>query len=346
MADVTNVFKAVIKAQKSKNKALNGTEENDKTIFPPSKHRGEFETKSRQLVASISKLKEFLLSHRKEYVNAGSLLSMETSAMTDSERDQIEAEAEKIIKQCRETIGYIRNMVETQVVHPQVKEHRHAVLKLLEEYLKVVCKIYTEQKAVRVKRVVDRKRISKLETELLYKQRRINSTVQSKNSTVQSKSKEKDMNQSSKVLKSQPKTTNEGPSSSSQKATESQNRVALEESSQFSDDDISPEEAQMFEKENEVLFEEMNSLVSEISQIEGKVLEVAKLQEIFTEKVLEQEKDIDRIEQTVVGTTENIKDANEEIREAMKNSAGFRVWILFFLLVCTLSLLFLDWYNG
>ena len=32
--------------------------------------------------------------------------------------------------------------------------------------------------------------------------------------------------------------------------------------------------------------------------------------------------------------------------QAMKNSAGFRVYILFFLLLLTLSLLFLDWYNG
>lgn len=82
------------------------------------------------------------------------------------------------------------------------------------------------------------------------------------------------------------------------------------------------------------------------SQIEGKVVEIAKLQEIFAEKVLEQEMDIDRIADAVVGSTENVKDANEEIREAIKNSAGFRVTILFFLVMCALSLLFLDWYNS
>ena len=41
-----------------------------------------------------------------------------------------------------------------------------------------------------------------------------------------------------------------------------------------------------FEQENEHLFSEMNSMVDEVRQIEGKVLEISRLQEIFTEKVL------------------------------------------------------------
>lgn len=32
--------------------------------------------------------------------------------------------------------------------------------------------------------------------------------------------------------------------------------------------------------------------------------------------------------------------------KAIKNNAGFRVWILFFLVMCSFSLLFLDWYDG
>ena len=43
-----------------------------------------------------------------------------------------------------------------------------------------------------------------------------------------------------------------------------------------------------FEQENEQLFSEMNSMVDEVRQIEGKVLEISRLQEIFTEKVLVQ----------------------------------------------------------
>ena len=43
--------------------------------------------------------------------------------------------------------------------------------------------------------------------------------------------------------------------------------------------------------------------------------------------------------------TENVKDGNEELRKAIQNQASIRVYVLFFLLVMSFSLLFLDWYN-
>lgn len=61
--------------------------------------------------------------------------------------------------------------------------------------------------------------------------------------------------------------------------------------------------------------------------------------------MLEQEKDVERIIGTVIGTTENLKDANTQIRQAIQSNAGLRVYVLFFLLVMSFSLLFLDWYN-
>ena len=53
-----------------------------------------------------------------------------------------------------------------------------------------------------------------------------------------------------------------------------------------------------FERENEQLFSEMNSMVDEVRQIEGKVLEISRLQEIFTENVLTQVSTIDDHYQT------------------------------------------------
>uniref|UniRef100_A0A2I3G7C1 Syntaxin-18 n=1 Tax=Nomascus leucogenys TaxID=61853 RepID=A0A2I3G7C1_NOMLE len=105
------------------------------------------------------------------------------------------------------------------------------------------------------------------------------------------------------------------------------------------EDELSPEEIQMFEQENQRLIGEMNSLFDEVRQIEGRVVEISRLQEIFTEKVLQQEAEIDSLHQFVVG-------GNEDIREAIKNNAGFRVWILFFLVMCSFSLLFLDCYHS
>ncbi|XP_062567522.1 syntaxin-18-like [Saccostrea cucullata] len=326
MADITNVFKATVKALRTRKK-FTGDGQKSQTftnILPSSKHKGDFEKKSKEVVQSITKLKDFLLEHRKAYVSTGGHLSAETSSMTDTERDKIDEEAEKVIHMCQESLTLIKNL--NGRLQPQTKEHRAAVIKLVDDYLKVVCKLYSEQRAVRVKRVVDRKRLSKLEPDKLIKQKRLNKqpSPTELNNTNQS-------NEQSQSSQEDEKTPT--------KSKHSEERMEEEE-------DISPEEAQMFEKENAALFEEMSSMSQEVGQIEGKVMEIAKLQEIFTEKVLEQEKDIDRIEQVVVGSTENIKEGNEEIRQAMKNSAGFRVYILFFLLLLTLSLLFLDWYNS
>lgn len=43
-----------------------------------------------------------------------------------------------------------------------------------------------------------------------------------------------------------------------------------------------------FQQENAQLFDHMSSLVDEVRQIEGKVVEISQLQRVFTEKVLEQ----------------------------------------------------------
>uniref|UniRef100_A0A8C5E8Q3 Syntaxin-18 n=1 Tax=Gouania willdenowi TaxID=441366 RepID=A0A8C5E8Q3_GOUWI len=254
-ADITLLFKASVKTVKTRNKAIGiGFDSTKEDILKRGRKKSGFSQKAKEVITNITKLKDFLLLHRKDYVSAGSLISSELSRMTDNERDQIDQDAQIFMRTCAEAIKQLRNEVEKQVMSAQVKEHRGAVLDLIEVYLKGVCKLYSEQRAIRVKR--------------------------------------------------------------------------------------------MFEQENQRLISEMNSLVDEVRQIEGKVVEISRLQEIFSEKVLQQETEIDSIHQLVVGATENVKEGNEDIREAIKNNAGFRVWILFFLVMCSFSLLFLDWYDS
>jgi len=108
---------------------------------------------------------------------------------------------------------------------------------------------------------------------------------------------------------------------------------------------LSSEEVQMLEMENESMYTELTALSSEVQNIEGTVMEISRLQEIFTEKVLTQTDQIFELHRTAVETTENTRSGNEELREAIKNSAGFRVWLLFFFVMASCCLLFLDWYN-
>ncbi|KAL6111760.1 stx18 [Pungitius sinensis] len=321
--DITLLFKASVKTVKTRNKAIGISVDSTKDeIFKRTRPKSGFSPKAKEVISNITKLKDFLLQHRKDYVSAGSLISSDLTRMTENERDQIDQDAQIFMRTCSEAIRQLRNEAEKQVTSAQVKEHRGAVLDLIEVYLRGVCKLYSEQRAIRVKRMVDKKRLSRLAPE---HRSRVEKTLplepKEEKTTVREESPEKSMS--------------EVP----------ENPVNLWEESRV-EDELSPEEIQMFEQENQRLVSEMNSLVDEVRQIEGKVVEISRLQEIFAEKVLQQETEIDGIHQLVVGATENVKEGNEDIREAIKNNAGFRVWILFFLVMCSFSLLFLDWYDS
>ncbi|KAM9409306.1 syntaxin-18 isoform 2-T2 [Pholidichthys leucotaenia] len=272
-------------------------------------------------IMNITKLRDFLLQHRKDYVSSGSLITSDLSRMTDSERDQIDQDAQIFMRTCSEAIKQLRNEAEKRVASIQMKEHQGAVLDLVEMYLKGVCKLYSEQRAIRVKRMVDKKRLARLAPDHYSRVERPVQVEPMEEKTAEEENSEKSVSEVSN------------------------NPINLWEEGQV-EDELSPEEIQMFEQENQRMVSEMNSLVDEVRHIEGKVVEISRLQEIFAEKVLQQETEIDSIHQLVVGATENVKEGNEDIREAIKNNAGFRVWILFFLVMCSFSLLFLDWYDS
>ncbi|XP_041477534.1 syntaxin-18-like [Lytechinus variegatus] len=312
-ADRTSLFKASIKTVRTRNKALGVTKDTSKSslLSHAKPMKDDFALKAKEVVITISKLKDFLLEHRKQYINAASHLVNDGCHMSDAERDQIDSDAQDFMRTCTDTIRLLKAEAHRQNVPSQVRQHREAVFELIDDYLKGVCKLYSEQRAIRVKRVVDKKRISRLRQE--GPSARLNQPVSNKEEEKLKKNPAFDLN--------------------------------LTSPEDEEDDDLSPDEIRMFQQENERLFNDMNCLVDEVRQIEGKVVEIAQLQEIFTDKVLQQSADIDRIGDTVVHTTENITAANQDIREAIKNNAGMRLWILFFLVVCSFSLLFLDWYS-
>ncbi|XP_061545045.1 syntaxin-18 isoform X1 [Phycodurus eques] len=320
--DITLLFKACVKTVKTRNKAIGiGFDSTKDEIFKRSRPKYGFSPKAKEVIINITKLKDFLLQHRKDYVSAGSLISSDLTRMTDSERDQIDQDAQIFMRTCSEAIKQLRTAAEKQVTSAQTKEHRGAVLDLIEMYLKGVCKLYSEQRAIRVKRMVDKKRLSRLGSDQHSRVEKIVDEEPKEEKTVKEESSDKS---ATEVLDQSINLWEEG-------------KV---------EDELSPEEIQMFEQENQRLISEMSNLVDEVRQIEGKVVEISRLQEIFSEKVLQQETEIDNIHQLVVGATENVKEGNEDIREAIKNNAGFRVWILFFLVMCSFSLLFLDWYDS
>lgn len=326
--DITALFKACVKTIRTRNRAFGVGDADRSRLFGTRTQKSEFTIGAKEVLSQITRLREFLLEHRKAYLNFASHLS-DTPQMTDVERDKIDLGAQRIMNTCSHLIQEFKKVSQKLDGSPQLLEHRQAVLGLVESYLKSVCKIYSEQRAIRVKRALDMQKMSKLETDS--KKYGENFVICNGISDVSLKDYKENEAQGSH-------------SSSPRKVLETNINTDIP-SLFLEDDQLSTEEMQMFESENAQLYNELNSFTEEVKQIESKVVCIAELQEIFTEKVLQQDKDIDRIASTVIGTTENVKDANEQIRQAIQRSAGLRVWILFFLAVMSFTLLFLDWYN-
>jgi len=321
--DVSTLFRASVKTVSLRKKALE-----DNNVKPPPKklHRASaFRSKAQSVVTQIYKLREFLLENRSAYLNFSNHLASK-GHMSDEERDQIDSWAQKIMTTCSQLVKELKREIAEAEVSPQNLEHREIMLLLIEEYLKSVCKIYSEQKAMRVKRAMELRKIAKLEIDVKPK------------SNQRDKTKLNAANELSVDVKDRGGSSADSSPLKVQEMNGDVNTLSYEE-------ELSAEDIQMFESENAQLYNELNTLTEEVKQIESKVVHIAELQEIFTEKVLDQDKDLDRLMTTVVGSTENVKEANEQIRQAIQRNAGLRVWILFFLLVMSFSLLFLDWYN-
>lgn len=362
--DQTRLFNACIKAVKVRQKNSNADGENfaKKSEKNAVKKICPIAAESREIVRNCVQIRDFLLEHRKEYVNVRHLTSI-SQKMTDYERDKIDAETENLIKISRHLLTNLKDAVKLQQKSspPQLFQHRSAVLELIESFLKGVCKIYAEQRAIRVKKTVDMKKFSRLE--ILVKDS--NSKSNSRTSENPENHLESSVSRNGLIKSEKDPMESEGLKNRISKKKE-KNSEKFSKNFEENSYEFSPEETEIFQKENQLLYRNMNSMVDEIAQIEGKVVEIARLQEIFSEKILEQDQVkkmflvtylkfsndfqtifqvISRVNETAIVTTENIQFGNEQIRQAMKSKAGMRVWILFFLIVMSFTLLFLDWYN-
>lgn len=290
--------------------------------------------------------------------------------MSNEERDLIDREAEKIINICTQFICELKVDYGTKPMTKQQRTHVDGVFDLLTNYLKAVYNIFNDQKNYRIKRDLETYKFLKLDSERKRDSLDM-SQVEYKEDILSDKEDDPllpkdDIDEDSKAVKrkqeSSPKKLDTEMTASIQSIEDDANTSNQQFNETFG---LNAEDLQMLEIENKQLIVQFKGLNEEVQHIERQVHDIAKLQDLFTEKVnssknllstlysidfikfqvVSQAGDIDRIANTVVGSTENVREANEQIKEAIQRNAGLRVYVLFFLLVMSFSLLFLDWYN-
>ena len=110
------------------------------------------------------------------------------------------------------------------------------------------------------------------------------------------------------------------------------------------EDEAAAEHSQ-FERERLSLYSSVYSSRLELARVERDVHALSRVQAFFAEEVLRQSALSQRALENVTLGELNITEANRSVRSAIATAAALRFWLLFVLLVCAFSLLFLDWYN-
>ncbi|CAG2102643.1 unnamed protein product [Medioppia subpectinata] len=356
MMDRTESFADCLQTIKRQNKAIREIISNDKQLKAERKTskvnlnpNHEFNRNAKDLVKSITDMKKYLLDNRKDYINIYSPLLSLASMMTDRERDEIDEDVEQFIKICNDTaIKCLKNDAK-RGAKSQLTDHQNNVIDLIEKYLKNVCNIHSKQKAIRIKRAVEKQRLLRLGHIIANKNTQnigdkdlhSNEANLTTDNNKDKRNGETKLSEESVVYDVNYNRDNENKNEVSIES----NGNAIPNEETYQQLELNKHEMQMFEEENQHLYEDMNSLSDEVKDIELKVVEIARLQEIFTDNVLKQEIDLNKLNDLTVSSTENIRGGNQQLREAMKKNAGFRVWILFFITTLAFTVLFLDWYN-
>lgn len=212
--------------------------------------------------------------------------------MTNEERDLIDREAEKIINVCTQFICELKLDYGAKQLTKQQRLHVEAVFELLANYLKAVYNIFNDQKNYRIRRDLETYKFLKLDSERRHDELDM-SKVEYKEDILSDKEDEPLIPKDDEEI--DVKAVKRKPESSPRKVVESDMTTSIQSieddantSNQQQNDEtfgLSAEDLQMLEIENKQIISEFKGLHEDVQQIERHVQDIAKLQELFTEKV-------------------------------------------------------------
>lgn len=277
------------------------------------RERLQFTKAALKTLESIGTLEQFLIKHRKDYVDP--------HRTTEEERDSIEHEISIFVKACKEQIDILKNSITDEEVNSKgwlgirgdhanadTIAHKHGVVLILSEKLHSVTSQFDQLRAVRFQEAINRAM-----------PRRKPKRAPVKTFT--------DISQSSNNLESREPTSSEtvGP------------------------DEIQTQpmkvQQQLLDDETRALQVELSSLLDAARDTETKMVEMSALNHLMSTHVLQQAQQIEYLYDQAVEATKNVEMGNKELTQAIQRNSSSRTFLLLFLIVLTFSVLFLDWYS-
>uniref|UniRef100_A0A0P4W6J4 t-SNARE coiled-coil homology domain-containing protein n=1 Tax=Scylla olivacea TaxID=85551 RepID=A0A0P4W6J4_SCYOL len=362
-ADLTTLFKSCVKTIRTRNKAMGVTLPQTK-IFPSSPTPfSHFYSRARDVMSNITSHRNLLHDHRKKY------LQHQDHSMSDCERSYMEKVVKTNLRIIDDNIRTLNTDLQgEQMGSKDAQECQQSIMTILRMNFQEINSTFKHMKELRKKKQKEKDNLYRLQrpasskkqtssiadeihrtpnTALRESQESSRSALETSQSEWSDWPESPDADHSSQDgNQDRDDKETRGGSSSGTSDVEKKQTSYLEEEMEKMLEELSAEERQMLEEENTHLYKELQSNHEEVRQITRQVVELGQMQDLLSENVDLQTTQIDKIQETIIAATENVKAGNEQVREAMRKDAGFRVWIMFFLIVMSCTILFLDWYNA
>ncbi|KAJ6720528.1 SYNTAXIN-18 [Salix viminalis] len=275
-------------------------------IIHKPRQRSPFTKAALKTLESIGALEQFMLKHRKDYVDL--------HRTTEQERDSIEQEVTAFIKACKEQIDILKDSINDEeantkgwlgikadTANTDTIAHKHGVVLILSEKLHSITSRFDQLRAIRFQDAIN-KRIPR---------RKLNRNANKNTSLVDSSR---------------------------------TNNLEFKEPDEIQPEPLRVQQ-QFLDDETRALQVELTSLLDAVQETETKMVEMSALNHLMSTHVLQQAQQIELLYEQAVEATNNVQLGNKELSQAIQRNSSSRTFLLLFLFVLTFSILFLDWYS-
>ncbi|KAF9109733.1 Syntaxin-18 [Mortierella sp. AM989] len=111
------------------------------------------------------------------------------------------------------------------------------------------------------------------------------------------------------------------------------------------EESLTEQERQMLQLENESIVQKLETELNQVRQLESSMLELSSLHSTIQEHLEAQTLQTNRLHEEALTAIDHIDAGNDQLIKAGKHNKSTRKWILFFLIMASFVLLFLDWYD-
>ncbi|GMR58534.1 hypothetical protein PMAYCL1PPCAC_28729, partial [Pristionchus mayeri] len=317
-----------------------------------------------EIAADLVNLMQLVLTKRADYLAFNTFHPV----MSDGERDRFDTNTLKALTGLKTIVNSSHERIKMEEMREEEKEHLKAVAEGLERRIKSIVDICGQMRTTRLSHLARRKRdfrLSHLVKEKKAKELKSGlSPVNSHNSLLALERRGEQEERQRKI------DTEDWEGFEDSRENAKENETVFEEMERREMEEremkersrvLTPEQLEMehsghgmtggetermqLMEDNERTYERLANVHKEMDNVEMQVAEIQRLQETFADKLMEQEADIEILHEQAQNTTENLREANDFIREAITNSASRRVVILFCIVVLTFAILWVDWYN-